>query len=219
MSIHRTRRGFTLIELLVVIAIIAVIAAILFPVFAQARAKARQSACANNTRQLSLGILLYAQDHDETLPPVAYTMMGKTEEEEILWSEMVAPYLKNEPLRRCPDDARAKVNSYGLNELAFTDLTDDEEERAPIRILASFLSPAETVMLGDIGTENDLRTNRPDAYKMVAPSFPLNDEEDARPSNRHLERVNLALMDGHQKSFRLEQFYTHQTPPDKWFTP
>jgi len=62
------KRGFTLIELLVVIAIIAILAAILFPVFAKAREKARQTSCLNNQRQIATAIMLYAQDHDETLP-------------------------------------------------------------------------------------------------------------------------------------------------------
>jgi len=62
------RHGFTLIELLVVIAIIAILAAILFPVFAKAREKARQTSCLNNQRQITTGILMYAQDHDELLP-------------------------------------------------------------------------------------------------------------------------------------------------------
>jgi prepilin-type N-terminal cleavage/methylation domain-containing protein len=61
-------RGFTLIELLVVIAIIAILAAILFPVFARAREKARQTSCLSNVKQLTLGILMYAQDYDERLP-------------------------------------------------------------------------------------------------------------------------------------------------------
>src|SRR5262245_33152461 len=60
------RRGFTLIELLVVIAIIAILAAILFPVFAQARAKARQATCVSNLKQLGHGLLMYTQDYDET---------------------------------------------------------------------------------------------------------------------------------------------------------
>ena len=64
----RAKKGFTLIELLVVIAIIAVLAAILFPVFAQAREKARATTCLNNLRQLGLSIQMYAQEHDETLP-------------------------------------------------------------------------------------------------------------------------------------------------------
>jgi len=64
----RTHRGFTLIELLVVIAIIAILAAILFPVFATAREKARQTACINNLKQIGLGIAQYVQDYDETWP-------------------------------------------------------------------------------------------------------------------------------------------------------
>jgi prepilin-type N-terminal cleavage/methylation domain-containing protein len=62
------RSGFTLIELLVVIAIIAILAAILFPVFAQAREKARGAACLSNTKQLTTGFVMYAQDYDETFP-------------------------------------------------------------------------------------------------------------------------------------------------------
>ena len=63
-----SRRGFTLIELLVVIAIIAILAAILFPVFAQAREKARQTQCLSNMKQIGVGLMMYAQDYDETLP-------------------------------------------------------------------------------------------------------------------------------------------------------
>jgi len=62
------RRGFTLIELLVVIAIIAILAAILFPVFAQAREKARQASCLSNIKQIALGAMMYVQDYDETFP-------------------------------------------------------------------------------------------------------------------------------------------------------
>ncbi|MGE5530650.1 MAG: prepilin-type N-terminal cleavage/methylation domain-containing protein, partial [Bacteroidota bacterium] len=63
-----SRRGFTLIELLVVIAIIAILAAILFPVFAKAREKARQSSCLSNTKQIGLSMMQYIQDYDEQLP-------------------------------------------------------------------------------------------------------------------------------------------------------
>ncbi|MFN7017537.1 MAG: prepilin-type N-terminal cleavage/methylation domain-containing protein, partial [Fimbriimonadales bacterium] len=62
------RHGFTLIELLVVIAIIAILAAILFPVFAQAREKARQTSCLSNCKQIGLGITMYVNDWDETFP-------------------------------------------------------------------------------------------------------------------------------------------------------
>ncbi len=67
-SLPRSRAGFTLIELLVVIAIIAVLAAILFPVFAQAREKARQTACLSNLKQMGTAVMMYSLDYDETLP-------------------------------------------------------------------------------------------------------------------------------------------------------
>ena len=82
----RKSAAFTLIELLVVIAIIAILAAILFPVFAQARSKARQAAGLSNGKQLGLAILMYAQDYDETYP-TPDGINGK-----------LAPYLKNESL-------------------------------------------------------------------------------------------------------------------------
>jgi len=70
------RRGFTLIELLVVIAIIAILAAILLPALRQAKEKAKQSACANNLRQLGLALNMYAQDHDGDLPKPIDTASG-----------------------------------------------------------------------------------------------------------------------------------------------
>ena len=76
--ITRSRSGFTLIELLVVIAIIAILAAILFPVFAQAREKARQTSCLSNTKQMSLAFMQYVQDYDERLPNVLSGAGGST---------------------------------------------------------------------------------------------------------------------------------------------
>jgi len=90
MSHHH--RGFTLIELLVVIAIIAILAAILFPVFAQAREKARQTTCLSNNKQIALGVLMYAQDHDEYVPLGAYDTIPDSPV--IMWYDLVEPYVK-----------------------------------------------------------------------------------------------------------------------------
>jgi prepilin-type N-terminal cleavage/methylation domain-containing protein/prepilin-type processing-associated H-X9-DG protein len=84
--------GFTLIELLVVIAIIAILAAILFPVFAQAREKARAISCVSNQKQIMLGILMYAQDYDETYP---YDQYYFGDHGRVTWADMIFPYIKN----------------------------------------------------------------------------------------------------------------------------
>jgi prepilin-type N-terminal cleavage/methylation domain-containing protein/prepilin-type processing-associated H-X9-DG protein len=128
MLFRRTsRKGFTLIELLVVIAIIAILAAILFPVFAQAREKARQISCLSNLKQLGLGVAMYTQDYDETLP-FAFSYQGG-------WYNTVDPYIKNgapqipgvvinfdalalRGVWHCPDDPNAGL-SYGANALTF----------------------------------------------------------------------------------------------------
>ena len=93
-------RAFTLIELLVVIAIIAVIAAILFPVFSQARAKARQTTCTSNLRQLSLALFAYTEDSDECLPFLAYNDRNHLGND---WQTATKPYTKSADIWQCPD--------------------------------------------------------------------------------------------------------------------
>ncbi|NPV48083.1 MAG: prepilin-type N-terminal cleavage/methylation domain-containing protein [Armatimonadetes bacterium] len=108
------RRGFTLIELLVVIAIIAILAAILFPVFAKARAKARQTSCLSNVKQISLALIMYAQDYDECYPVTDhYTGYD--------WWQPLQAYVKNTQLFRCPaykaDPVNEPATDYLLNGL------------------------------------------------------------------------------------------------------
>lgn len=91
------RRGFTLIELLVVIAIIAILAAILFPVFAQARAKARAASCLSNMRQVGLAANMYVQDHDECFPMSIY--IGGTQV--FTFYHVLVPYMKNVQILQC----------------------------------------------------------------------------------------------------------------------
>ncbi|MDR3710468.1 MAG: DUF1559 domain-containing protein [Capsulimonadaceae bacterium] len=95
----RMRKAFTLIELLVVIAIIAILAAILFPVFATAREKARQSACANNFKQMGVAMMQYAQDYDEE-PPNGISRTDSVSG----WAGQIYPYLKSTKVYVCPDD-------------------------------------------------------------------------------------------------------------------
>lgn len=103
----RTKRAFTLIELLVVIAIIAILAAILFPVFAQAREKARQISCASNLKQLSLAFLMYTQDSDQIWP---YAISNNCEYGCGIpghWPQLILPYVKSNGVFVCPDDPDA----------------------------------------------------------------------------------------------------------------
>ncbi|HLK56752.1 MAG TPA: prepilin-type N-terminal cleavage/methylation domain-containing protein [Chthonomonadaceae bacterium] len=121
MSYPRQNQGFTLIELLVVIAIIAILAAILFPVFAQAREKARQTSCLSNEKQLGTAFLMYVQDYDETFPlrtpgpglertwitqPPDATP-GDIQLRSAYWIASTSAYIKNNQVWRCPSTLNA----------------------------------------------------------------------------------------------------------------
>jgi prepilin-type N-terminal cleavage/methylation domain-containing protein/prepilin-type processing-associated H-X9-DG protein len=107
---RKSVNGFTLIELLVVIAIIAILAAILFPVFAKVREKARQISCTSNLKQLGLAVLQYNQDYDDTFPiglgKFDYVPPAGSGHD---WAEGVQPYVKSLGVYFCPDDPQAGV--------------------------------------------------------------------------------------------------------------
>jgi len=104
----KTKTGFTLIELLVVIAIIAILAAILFPVFAKVREKARQTSCASNMRQLGLGVLQYIQDYDEKFPAVWDNRSNiGAGEKDINWAQEIYPYVNSIQVYVCPSNTSA----------------------------------------------------------------------------------------------------------------
>jgi prepilin-type N-terminal cleavage/methylation domain-containing protein len=113
------RLAFTLIELLVVIAIIAILAAILFPVFAQAREKARGAACLSNGKQMALGLMMYAEDYDQRLPRVWTDKYGVNNGARD-WKDDIQPYCKNWDFFRCPS-RRAQLPGYGYNVWYATD--------------------------------------------------------------------------------------------------
>ncbi|MEP6754303.1 MAG: DUF1559 domain-containing protein [Chthonomonadales bacterium] len=113
MKSRNVRHGFTLIELLVVIAIIAILAAILFPVFAQARAAARKTSCLSNTKQIALGMTMYAQDYDEKFPQWHWdwsynngngTNGSPKNDGTTIWWNAIYPYIKNAQVFVCPDN-------------------------------------------------------------------------------------------------------------------
>jgi prepilin-type N-terminal cleavage/methylation domain-containing protein len=111
--VHRRTpgRGFTLIELLVVIAIIAILAAILFPVFAQAREKARQASCFSNMKNLGLAVTIYAQDYDESLP--MWHWARRSQPQPLIWYHAIKPYTKNLGVFVCPSDKRKSLDLSG----------------------------------------------------------------------------------------------------------
>jgi prepilin-type N-terminal cleavage/methylation domain-containing protein/prepilin-type processing-associated H-X9-DG protein len=129
----RCTRAFTLIELLVVIAIIAILAAILFPVFAQAREKARQASCLSNLRQLGTAGMMYQQDYDGMFtPPFKYYGAQSVSANCWWWDDILQPYIKNKQVNRCPswvgtetwaatatydtvNGKKGKPFSYGIN--------------------------------------------------------------------------------------------------------
>ena len=110
----KRRLGFTLIELLVVIAIIAILAAILFPVFARARAKAQQTACLSNVKQLTLATIMYASDYNDTLPNAnSGSLMWCAMEGD--WPNLIYEYVRNTGIYKCPSKSDDTSVSWGTN--------------------------------------------------------------------------------------------------------
>ncbi len=142
------RRGFTLIELLVVIAIIAILAAILFPVFARAREKARQTSCLSNLKQIALGVQMYVDDYDGGLPSYR---MGAGALAGVKWQHMIQPYIKNEQLWLCasgvPADAATGRSHYGWQYNYLSGHYASTAVRA--QNIAEVTVPAETISVGE----------------------------------------------------------------------
>ena len=111
------RRGFTLIELLVVIAIIAILAAILFPVFARAREKARTASCQSNLKQMALGFLMYVQDNSDLYPVVGgWGDYGGFPTNTVIGGAFYqGGYNRSPRLYQCPSDQTRRTRSYSLN--------------------------------------------------------------------------------------------------------
>jgi prepilin-type N-terminal cleavage/methylation domain-containing protein/prepilin-type processing-associated H-X9-DG protein len=160
----RNRRGFTLIELLVVIAIIAILAAILFPVFARAREKARQSACLSNVKQLMTACLMYVQDYDESFCWAQHHPGAGR-----FWYEKWAPYVKNAQIFICPSKPTGIGYSggYGYNirgQSGQATVTgwdgfgyyylDRDTWNDTVVCLADIKAPSESIVIGDPGSNS-----------------------------------------------------------------
>ncbi|MES2463752.1 MAG: DUF1559 domain-containing protein, partial [Armatimonadota bacterium] len=136
-KVSSCRRAFTLIELLVVIAIIAILAAILFPVFAQAREKARQASCLSNSKQIGLGLTMYSQDYDETLPRVYTSVLPQGPRD---WKTDIVPLLKNDAIYVCPSKPEQQ-QGYAYNYWFATNTG---------KALADIPLPAKQLIVGEV---------------------------------------------------------------------
>jgi prepilin-type N-terminal cleavage/methylation domain-containing protein/prepilin-type processing-associated H-X9-DG protein len=204
-----SRRGFTLIELLVVIAIIAILAAILFPVFAKAREKARQTSCLNNIKQLSLGMIMYAQDYDETFTSIGYAndlwydaSLGAFNSNNQAnpsagqnyhgWATVILPYIKNTQIYLCPSWSSSVYGvAYGLPthtpNAAGTALTNFF---AVSQSMGAFQQPASTIMMSEKGPGGGNQYLLSNGYYAGRAS--------------HNDGGNVAFIDGHAKWFKFE---------------
>ena len=181
-------RGFTLIELLVVIAIIAILAAILFPVFARAREKARQTACLNNVKQLSLAVMQYVQDYDEVLPASYYP--GNPADSNA-WYEKIQPYVKNTQVQVCPSE-RSRAIGYGWN---YDFIGYGSSTSIRVYALADIEKPAETIMMADAG---NYVIYSPSRYG-YQPSPGVTTYDYNVAGLRHNDGAILGFVDGHAK--------------------
>jgi prepilin-type N-terminal cleavage/methylation domain-containing protein/prepilin-type processing-associated H-X9-DG protein len=142
----KSRRGFTLIELLVVIAIIAILAAILFPVFAKAREKARQTGCLSNNKQFLLGFMQYKQDYDEHWPWQTADGLATGAPGYVAVTDMIGPYMKNLQILMCPD-ASTNDGGNGTYPLSyhFNGMILDYNNTGGIAD-AAIIAPAQTIL-------------------------------------------------------------------------
>lgn len=229
MGHKRDARAFTLIELLVVIAIIAILAAILFPVFAQARGKARSITCLSNQKQLALAQNMYAQDYDETIVP---SIVGDGTNWSVPLTHfdlLLDTYVKNKAVWACPDAGvtAARPRAIGVNQFASSDMTDYSAwgfslghtvvSLATIGYPAEFILMCETIpnpwngdaSFGTGSLGNGFQACQA-AKQQAAGTAPTNL---TKPYVRHTGGANYAMADGHAKYLRPTATFS---PSNQW---
>jgi len=196
------RKGFTLIELLVVIAIIAILAAILFPVFARAREKAKQSSCMSNVKQIGLAVLQYAQDYDEFLvrdcgyrDPI--TVFDSVPRVYFYWWEGLQPYMKNLQIMACPSETTRRVYGGGQSDSRY-DIDYTINWLCQGRPMADIAEPAQTLFVVE-GVNNYCRwfCGPPDTCQAAQPG------NYAWSTARHNGMSNYLFLDGHVKALNV----------------
>jgi prepilin-type N-terminal cleavage/methylation domain-containing protein/prepilin-type processing-associated H-X9-DG protein len=213
--VHPPRRGFTLIELLVVVAIIAILAAILFPVFARAQEKARQSNCASNLRQLGLAVHQYTSDYDGRYPP-SWGATGGADPNAGIWHVFLYPYIKNAQIYTCPTspdqatDAMVRYDPGNPNPCFDYDgnyvFNYDGLLYAPVRSMtAGVPKPAETYMIFDGGDRVTCWGGN--SHARLLEELDLDWDSGKEGPNRHNGMVNVVYCDSHVKSLPLSAFF------------
>lgn len=211
----RAPGGFTLIELLVVIAIIAILAAILFPVFSQAREKARQTSCLSNQRQVGAAIQMYVQDYDEKLffyPSTSIPSRSRTGAivpnaaslNPVRWWNALTPYTKNSQILVCPSDNLPTPSKDSEGNL--TILRSLIAVRAAEGLtLASLDDPTETIVITEKwGTDV---TGKPITDSWIEPfngdfNYDPTLDRMSLAANRHSSGINATFYDGHVKWYK-----------------